>query len=49
MVLLVLALVALSNRLPRLRHDDTRRRFVAVVGAAYTGLTVLTVWQALRG
>lgn len=49
MVLLALVLVALSNRLPRLRHDDTRRRLVAVVGAAYTGLTVLTVWQALRG
>lgn len=49
MVLLALVLVALSSSFPRLRDDDTRRRLVAVVGIAYTGLTVLTVWQALRG
>lgn len=49
MVLLALTLVALSVRFHRLRDDDTRRRLAVVVGAAYTGLTVLTVWQALRG
>ncbi|GHC92636.1 hypothetical protein GCM10007079_41060 [Nocardiopsis terrae] len=49
MVLLVLVLGVLSARFPRLRDDGTRRRLVAVVGAAYTGLTALTVWQALRG
>lgn len=49
MVLFALVLVALSVRVPRLRDDGLRRRLIAVVGVAYAGLTVLTVWQALRG
>ncbi|MFE9246864.1 hypothetical protein [Nocardiopsis sp. NPDC006938] len=49
MILLALALVALGVRFPRLRDDDVRLRVSLVVGAAYTGLTALTVWQALRG
>lgn len=49
MILLALVLVALAARYPRLSDDATRRRLVAVAGLSYTGLTVLTVWQALRG
>ncbi|WP_152514396.1 hypothetical protein [Nocardiopsis valliformis] len=49
MILLALVLVALAARYPRLSDDDTRRRLIVVAGLSYTGLTVLTVWQALRG
>ncbi|WP_017590768.1 hypothetical protein [Nocardiopsis ganjiahuensis] len=48
-ILFALALTVLAARFPRLRDDGVRLRLTAVVGAAYTGLTVLTVWQALRG
>lgn len=49
MILLALMLVLLASRMPRLRNDGIRLRVVCVVGLAYTGLTLLTVWQALRG
>lgn len=49
MILLALVLVLLASRVPRLRDDGVRLRVVCVAGPAYTGLTLLTVWQALRG
>ncbi|WP_234004075.1 hypothetical protein [Nocardiopsis sp. SBT366] len=49
MVLLALLLIALGTRHPRLNDDGTRLRLVSVAGAAYAGLMVLAVWQALRG
>lgn len=49
MILLALVLVLLSSRVPRLGNDGVRLRVVCVVGLAHTGLTLFTVWQALRG
>ena len=47
--LLVIALTLLAARVPALRDARTRARLVGVAGAAWTGLTVLLTWQALRG
>lgn len=49
LILLALVLVSLARRYPRLEPDAVRLRVVAVVGAAYAGLLLLTAWQALRG
>lgn len=49
MILLALLLIALSARYPRLNDDTVRLRLIAVTGLSCTGLTALTVWQALRG
>lgn len=49
MILLALVLVLLAPRVPRLRDGGVRLRVVCVFGLAHTGLTLLTVWQALRG
>jgi hypothetical protein len=47
--LLALALLVLALRVPVLREVHVRARLVGVAGAAWAGLTVLLVWQALRG
>ena len=47
--LLALALIVLAPRVPALRRVGVRARLIGVAGAAWTGLTLLLVWQALRG
>lgn len=47
--LLALALILLAPRVPALRRVGVRARLVGVAGTAWTGLTLLLVWQALRG
>ncbi len=47
--LLGFLLVLASRRFARLRFDRVRSRIVIVAGSAYAALTVLLVWQALRG
>ena len=47
--LLGLLLIVLAPRVPVLRRVGVRARLIGVAGAAWTGLTVLLVWQALRG
>ncbi|MEJ2863117.1 hypothetical protein [Actinomycetospora flava] len=47
--LLVIGLTLLVPRVPVLRDARVRARLVGVAGAAWTGLTVLLTWQALRG
>jgi hypothetical protein len=47
--LLALLLIVLAPRVPALRRVGVRARLIGVAGAAWTGLTVLLVWQALRG
>lgn len=47
--LLAFGLTLAARRSRRLRGDRTRTRLVAVAGAAYGAVVVLTVWQALRG
>ena len=47
--LLALALILLAPRVPALRRVGVRARLIGVAGAAWTGLTLLLVWQALRG
>jgi hypothetical protein len=47
--LLGFLLVLASRRFARLRFDRVRARIVIVAGTAYAALTVLLVWQALRG
>ena len=47
--LLALALAALAARVPALGPERVRAHLVAVVAAAWTALTVVLVWQALRG
>lgn len=46
--LFLLALGLLVTRVPRLREELVRVRLVWTFGAFYTGLVVLTLWQALR-
>jgi len=46
--LLAIALLALTSRFPRLRHDVVRTRLVLVGAAGYAGLIALVTWQALR-
>ncbi len=47
--LLALALILLAPRVPALRRVGVRARLIGVAGAGWTGLTLLLVWQALRG
>ncbi|MDD7938056.1 hypothetical protein PHK61_06440 [Actinomycetospora lutea] len=47
--LLALGLGLLAARRPVLRDARVRAHLVVVAGAAWTGLTVLLTWQALRG
>ena len=47
--LLAVGLIALAPRVPVLRDVRVRARLVGVAGAAWTGLTLLLAWQALRG
>ncbi|MFI1886601.1 hypothetical protein [Streptomyces jumonjinensis] len=47
--LLVLALLLLAPRLPRLRDERVRLRLVLTASAAYAALVTLVTWQALRG
>ncbi|WP_318305897.1 hypothetical protein [Amycolatopsis solani] len=47
--LLAFALRALSARVVFLRPERVRARLVALAAAAWTAVTVLLVWQALRG
>jgi hypothetical protein len=47
--LLGFLLVLASRRFALLRLDRVRSRIVIVAGVAYAGITVLLVWQALRG
>lgn len=47
--LLAFALAGLAGRWPVLRAARTRARLVGAAGLAWGGLTVLLVWQALRG
>jgi hypothetical protein len=47
--LAALALTLGARRFRRLRDERVRVRLVAVVAAAYAGLTLLVTWQALRG
>lgn len=47
--LLLLVLVALGSRLPRLADPRTRLRLVLVASGAYAAAVALLTWQALRG
>ncbi|WP_345044294.1 hypothetical protein [Streptomyces sannanensis] len=47
--LLLLALIALAPRFPRLRDDHARLRLVLVASGAYAAVFGLVTWQALRG
>ena len=47
--LLALALTALAGRVAVLRDVRIRARLIGVAGAAWTALTVVLTWQALRG
>lgn len=47
--LLLMGLVALASRLPRLRDERVRLRLVLVASGAYTAFFALVTWQALRG
>ena len=47
--LVALGLLLLASRVPALRTERVRVRLVAVAAGAWTGLTLLLVWQALRG
>lgn len=47
--LLLVGLTLLAPRVPVLRDARVRARLVGIAGAAWTGLTVLLTWQALRG
>ncbi|MFF9865689.1 hypothetical protein ACF1G0_09715 [Streptomyces sp. NPDC013953] len=47
--LLLIALLALAPRFPRLHDDRVRLRLVLVASAAYGAVLALTTWQALRG
>ncbi|MFC9244172.1 hypothetical protein ACFT7S_09140 [Streptomyces sp. NPDC057136] len=47
--LLLLVLVALATRLPRLGDPRVRLRLVLVASGAYAGVVALLTWQALRG
>lgn len=47
--LLAVALTVLAARFAVLRAERTRARLVGAAGAGWAGLTVLLVWQALRG
>jgi hypothetical protein len=47
--LLALALLTLAPRVPVLGGVRVRARLVGVAGLAWAGLTLLLVWQALRG
>ncbi|MEJ2871707.1 hypothetical protein WCD74_28365 [Actinomycetospora sp. OC33-EN08] len=46
---LALGLGLLAARFPVLRHEVVRTRLVVVGALAWTGLTLLLTWQALRG
>ncbi|WP_285587423.1 hypothetical protein [Actinomycetospora sp. NBRC 106378] len=46
--LVALGLLVLAARVPRLRSELVRTRLVLVAAAAWTGLTLLLTWQALR-
>jgi hypothetical protein len=48
-VLAVLALTALATRVSWLRSERVRAQLTGVVILGYTGLFVITAWQALRG
>ncbi|MFD3655443.1 hypothetical protein [Streptomyces sp. NPDC058620] len=47
--LLLLVLVALATRLPRLGDPRVRLRLVLVASGAYAAVVALLTWQALRG
>lgn len=47
--LVLMGLVALASRVPRLRAERVRLRLVLVVSAAYAAVFALLTWQALRG
>jgi hypothetical protein len=47
--LLLLVLVALAPRLPRLRDDAVRLRLVFAAAGTYAAVLALVTWQALRG
>ncbi|WP_018330716.1 hypothetical protein [Actinomycetospora chiangmaiensis] len=46
--LVALGLLLLASRVPALRDETVRVRLVMVAAAAWTGLTLLLTWQALR-
>jgi hypothetical protein len=46
--LVALGLLLLARRVPALRSESVRTRLVFVAAAAWTGLTLLLTWQALR-
>jgi hypothetical protein len=48
-VLAVLVLGALATRVSRLRTERVRAQLTGVVILGYTGIFVITTWQALRG
>jgi hypothetical protein len=47
--LVAVLLALLAGRVALLRADAVRTRLVVVASAGYAGLTLLTLWQALRG
>ncbi|MFI2212750.1 hypothetical protein [Streptomyces sp. NPDC020141] len=47
--LLLLALLLLAPRLPRLRDEGVRLRLILTAAGGYSGLLALLTWQALRG
>ncbi|MGW1975102.1 hypothetical protein [Streptomyces sp. NPDC001889] len=47
--LLLLGLLLLASRLPRLRDERVRLRLVLTASGVYAALIALTTWQALRG
>jgi hypothetical protein len=48
-VLALLVLTALAARVTWLRSERVRAQLTGVVILGYTGIFVITVWQALRG
>ncbi|MFI6052564.1 hypothetical protein ACIBCO_21070 [Streptomyces violascens] len=47
--LVLMGLVVLGGRIPRLRDERIRARLVAVAGAVYAAALALLTWQSLRG
>ncbi|GAB18448.1 hypothetical protein GOEFS_054_00620 [Gordonia effusa NBRC 100432] len=49
LIVVTIAMTALSPRITVLRDERVRSLIVTVFGSAYAGLLAITLWQALRG
>ncbi|MFD9410705.1 hypothetical protein ACFWBN_27310 [Streptomyces sp. NPDC059989] len=49
LLLLTVALIALSTRHPRLRDERVRARLIGTAALGYSGLVAVVTWQAARG